>query len=98
MFSTFALSQHFHQYLVFVDFLGSIQSLRFYLVLFVSAPLLMAALTASTSWAVLEVEKDPKEINSQDVDNLAQRFWDLGSIFTVVKGSYLGVGGGLGSI
>ena len=46
----------------------------------------------------MEVEKDPKEINSQDVDNLGQRFWDLGSIFTVVKGSYLGVGGGLGSI
>ena len=49
MFSTF--SQHFHQCLVVVDFLGSIQSLRFYLVLFVSAPLLMATLTASTSWA-----------------------------------------------
>ena len=44
------------------------------------------------------MEKDPKEINLQDVDNLGQRFWDLGSIFTVVKGSYLGVGGGLGSI
>ena len=45
----------------------------------------MATLTASTSWAVLEVEKDPKEINLQDVDNLGQRFWDLGPFSPLLK-------------